>query len=137
MKELENLKDLYLEEVRRINKKGELTPADDEVAKKCLEGIKLIECICDREYDDGYSEKYSRSYSGSRSMMPEMRSSRNMDYSRDYDYNRNPKRYSYGYSRDAAAHEMIERLEDMRNEPMDERRRMVIDNAIADLRNMH
>ena len=36
MKELENLKEMYLDEIKKINKKGELTPADGEAAKKAL-----------------------------------------------------------------------------------------------------
>ena len=91
MKELENLKELYLDEIKAINKKGELTPTDAEAAKKALEAIeKINKLCCDEEYEDeGYSERmyprYSRnsSYRGdysytNRSMMPEMR---------PYDYN--------------------------------------------------
>ena len=57
MKELENLKELYLEEIKKINKKGELTPVDAEAAKKALEAIeKIDEICCDEEKDMGYSE---------------------------------------------------------------------------------
>lgn len=142
MKELENLKDLYLEEIRSINKKGELTPSEAEAAMKALEGIKLIDYICGDNGEDGYSEGYRRSYSRdyrdgySNGMtprysmdyrMPEMHTMRHMT---DYDP------YSYRYSRDSAAHEMIDRLEEMKHDTMDERKRRVIENAISDLRNL-
>ena len=94
MKELENLKELYLDEIKAINKKGELTPTDAEAAKKALEAIeKINKLCCDEEYEDeGYSERmyprYSRnsSYRGdysytNRSMMPEMRPYDYDDYS--------------------------------------------------------
>ena len=58
MKELENLKELYLEEIKKINKKGELNPVDAEAAKKALEAIEKINEICESYDDDeGYSER--------------------------------------------------------------------------------
>lgn len=65
MKELENLKELYLEEIKKINRKGELTPADAEAAKKALEAIEKINEICcdEEELNGGYSE---RGYSNGR-----------------------------------------------------------------------
>lgn len=77
MKELENLKELYLDEIKAINKKGELTPTDAEAAKKALEAIEKINKLCgDEEYEDeGYSERMYPRYSMNRSyrsMMPEM-----------------------------------------------------------------
>lgn len=150
MNELENLRRLYLEGIGSINKKGELTPSESEAAIKALEGINLIDCICGNNCEDGYSEGYRRSYSRdysdgysngmtprysmdygwddrSHSRMPEMHAMRHMP---DYDP------YSYRYSRDSAAHDMIDRLEEMKHDTMDERKRRVIENAISDLRNL-
>ena len=92
MKELENLKELYLDEIKAINKKGELTPTDAEAAKKALEAIEKIDKICcDYEEEEGYSERMyprrsmNRSYNDrsyrDRSMMPEMRPYDYDDYS--------------------------------------------------------
>jgi len=62
MKELENLKELYLEEIKKINKKGELSPADAEAAKKALEAIKMIDDICySDEHDQDMYQRRGRS----------------------------------------------------------------------------
>ena len=96
MKELENLKELYVDEIKKINKKGELTPTDSEAAKKALEAIKMIDMLCEDEIvkepgysermyprysrnDGGYSERrYSRSDGGYSTMMPETMYNPNM-----------------------------------------------------------
>lgn len=72
MKELENLKELYLDEIKKINKKGELNPADAEAAKKALEAIEKINEICEEsdEMEEGYSKRYS--YSGYSRRNPSM-----------------------------------------------------------------
>ena len=46
MKELEKLKDLFMDEITTITKKGTLTPADGEAAKIALEALNLYNCIC-------------------------------------------------------------------------------------------
>ena len=132
MKELENLKELYLDEIKAINKKGELTPTDAEAAKKALEAIeKINKLCCDDEYEDeGYSERmyprYSRnsSYRGdysytNRSMMPEMR---------PYDYDH--MGYSERRGRSATTGRYISRHAGSDND------NMVIDDIIAKLENM-
>lgn len=102
MKELENLKELYLEEIKKINKKGELTPADGEAAKKALEAIEKINEICSEyEEEEGYSERmYGRHYpmramNRERSMMPDMMYGRG---SYGYGEARDGGSYGYGYS---------------------------------------
>ena len=102
MKALENLKELYLEEIKKINKKGELTPVDSEAAKKALEAIKDIDEICcnsdyEDEMDEGHSERmYLRRYPMSR-RMPDMM---HIGYGYDRSYDRSyDKGYSDGYNR--------------------------------------
>ncbi len=110
MKELDYLKDLYIDEIKKINKKGELSAADAEGAKKALEAIHLIDQICRNEIDEYMGLGYSRS------MMPEM-----------------AKYQDKHYSRNDATHHMIQQLETMLGEAPDEHKRRVIENAIADL----
>lgn len=148
MKELDNLKELYLDEIRKINKKGELTPADGETAKKALEALEAIDKLCcgeDAEMERGYSEGMRRGYSdGMRAygysgstMMPEMM--RHNDYS--YDHNgysgyRGQSRDSMGrYSRDAMPDHMISTLEGMLQSAPSERHREAINECIYKLRN--
>lgn len=154
MRELENLKELYLEEIRKINKKGELNPTDGESAKRALEALEKINDICDKEckdeMDKGYSEGMSRAYSdgisrgysdginaryyGGHSMMPEMM--RHDGYSYDYSGYRGQSRDSMGrFSRDDAAEHMIHSLEDMLRTAPSERHREAINDCIRKLRN--
>ena len=119
MKELENLKELYLDEIRKITKKGELTPADAEAAKKALEAIEKIDKICcdeDPEYmEAGRSMRYS---------MPEM-------------YQRRGRSSTTGRyisrSNEATVDRMIHKLEDMRMDAPDSETRMAISRAINEL----
>lgn len=153
MKELENLKELYIDEIKKINKKGELTPADSEAAKKALEAIEKINEICcdEEELEGGYSERGSSyAYPGmrrmprySRNMMPEVYNPMNpMSYTDDYhrtSYARNRDsmgRYSsrgMDYSRHSAVDHMIEKLEGMLETAPDERKRMAIERCISEL----
>ena len=152
MKELENLKELYLEEIKKINKKGELTPVDAESAKKALEAIKSIDEICcnwDEPMNEGYSERgYSmRHYPMSR-RMPDM-----MHFGYGYDRDYSDRYYSDGprysdrrgrspmtgryISRHAAPEVdgMIHKLESMRMDAPDEDIRMAIDKMSEKLEN--
>lgn len=105
MKELENLKELYVDEIKKINKKGELTPADSEAAKKALEAIEMIDMLCESEMDKdaGYSERmyprYSRNngYSERRYSRADGRYSSMMP---DTMYNPNMGPYYSGYEGD-------------------------------------
>ena len=143
MKELENLKELYLDEIKKINKKGELTPADSEAAKKALEAIEKIETLCDGE--SGYSERmyprYSRNEMHYSTMMPDpmhyssYEGDRSMARGRDSlgRYTSRNSGMSRNYSRHSTASHMIQQLEDMLMETTDERKRMVIQNCIDEL----
>lgn len=148
MKELETLKEMYLDEIKRINKKGELTPTDSEAAKKALEAISMIDMICSDEEDmeDGYSE---RSYRMSRTYnLPSGRTSRHypmpdMDYG--YDDGRYSSRYSSRRGRGSngryvsrsgdAVEGMIRKLEHMKMDAPDEETRYAIDLTIEKLEN--
>ena len=102
LKALEDLKELYMEEIKKINKKGDLTPVDSEAACKALEAIKKIDEICcnsdyEDEMDEGHSERmYPRRYPMSR-RMPDMM---HIGYGYDRSYDRSyDKGYSDGYNR--------------------------------------
>ncbi|MBP3802323.1 MAG: hypothetical protein J6I76_00270 [Oribacterium sp.] len=145
MKELENLKELYLDEIKKINKKGELTPTDSEAAKKALEAIEKIEeiCACCDDMDEGYSERYYRSsgrgYS-QRGRMPEMYRGRgvSMSYRDGYSegYPMMNDRYPY-YRHDGhnglEVENMIHKLEAMKPDAPDHETKMAIDNVIRKL----
>lgn len=154
MKELENLRDLYLDEIKKINKKGELTPTDSEAGQKALAAIEKIDNICARydDMDEGYSERYYRSpdrgYS-QRGRMPEMNRVRGVSYS-DGTY---PRGMSYrdGYSEGypmmndrypyyrhnrhngPEVENMIHELEAMKPDAPDRETKMAIDNVIRKL----
>ncbi len=134
MRELENLKELYLDEIRKINKKGELTPADAEAAKKALEAIEKIDDICCDEDDmhDEYSERYSE-YMPYRRRMPDMYPKR---YSERYSERRGRSATTGRYiSRHdgSSVDKMIRKLEMMKNDAPDSETMMAIDNVISKL----
>jgi len=54
-KEIEKLKDLFIDEISTINKKGTLTPADGEASKIALEALNYIECLCCNNEEGMYS----------------------------------------------------------------------------------
>lgn len=149
MKELENLRDLYLDEIKKINKKGELTPTDAEAANKAIDAIKKIEeiCACCDDMDEGYSERYYRSsgrvYS-QRGRMPEMNRVRGVSYSDGPMYRDG---YSEGYPminghypyyrhdghNGLEVDNMIHKLEAMKPDAPDRETKMAIDNVIRKL----
>ena len=136
MKELENLKELYLEEIKKINKKGELTPADAEAAKKALEAIeKINEICCDYEDEEGYSERmYPRHYP-MRSMNRDRMPMPDMMYDRGYSERRGRDsmgRYT-SRSRGESVEHMIHKLEDLKMDAPDNHMRMAIDDMISKL----
>lgn len=147
MKELDILEGLYLDEIKKINKKGELTPADDVAARNCLDAMYKIDGLCRKyEEEEGYSERSyprrsmmnrSRTYPmyGDRSMMPEI------GYD-DYMYNDYSERrgcdsmgrYTSRSHGETVKH-MIHELEDMHMDAPDMRTRETISQAIDRLRN--
>lgn len=142
MRELENLREMYLAEIRKINKKGELTPQDSDAAKHALEALAKIDELCEKEEcDKGYSEGFRRAYSegmnkgyseGRYNMMPTMPDM----YSYNYSGYRGQSRDSMGrYSRSDTAEHMIRTLEGMLDEAPSDRHRDVITECIQKLRN--
>lgn len=118
MKELHELKELYLDEIKKVNKKGDLTPSDHDAVKKSLETIKMIDEICEMDSGSEYSE---RSYRRRSYRMPEMDM-------RDGYYRRG--RYS---RRNATADMMIEKLEDLLRDAPDMETREAIECALDKL----
>ena len=146
MKELENLKEMFLDEIKKINKKSELSPADGEAAKKALEAICMIDEICDSTDEKEYSE---RSYRDGRSYS---NYPQNSNMSRHYpmpemDYGYNDGRYmsnrSYRRGRSSTTgryisrHDgvdfMIRKLEDLLHGMPDPETREAIECAIEKL----
>ena len=135
MRELENLKELYVDEIRKINKKGELTPADDAVIEKALERIEKLDEMCCRDEDDmhdEYSERYSE-YMPYRRRMPDMYPKR---YSERYSERRGRSATTGRYiSRHdgSSVDRMIRKLEMMKYDAPDSETMTAIDNVISKL----
>lgn len=124
MKELENLKEMYLDEIKKITKKGELTPTDAEAAKKALEAITMIDDIC--EVDEGeWSERSYRNMSYRHNMMPDMNGS--------YRRGRSMTTGRYVSRRNATADMMIGKLEDLLRDAPDMETREAIECALDKL----
>lgn len=134
MKELMDLKELYLEEIKKINKKGELTPVDSEAAKKALEAIEKIHEICDYD-EEGYSERMHPRYARNHRMLPEV------PYHDDYYSERRGRnslgqytsRRRDGYSRANTVDNMVEKLEVMLHDAPDAETRAAIEKCIDKL----
>ena len=117
MKELDNLKDMLCDEVRKINAQGELNPTTLEVADTVVDIIKDIMDIREKEERMGYGENdsYRNGYSNNYPMM----NSSNGYYDNSYNsYNNRGGRnngygYDNGYSRHTATDQMINKLEMM------------------------
>ena len=115
MKELDCLKDMLCDEVRKINSQGELNPTTLQVADTVVDIIKDIMDICEKEEKMGYGDEgsYRNGYDNYNRMNP----SRNY-YDNNYgSYNNRNRMNSYGYdngySRHTATDQMIDKLEMM------------------------
>lgn len=140
MKELENLKELYLEEIKKINKKGELSPADSEAARKSLEAIAKIDEICCNYDDAEYSERSYRmpQYAMRSYHMPNERGTMMPELMHDdYIHSDRRGRDSLGRyvsrSSGESVDKMIRELEVMHMNAPDEKTRMAIEHAIRKL----
>lgn len=115
MKELECLKDMLCDEVRKINSQGELNPTTLNIADTVVDIIKDIMEITEKEEQIGYSDEGSYR-SGYNSSYNRMNPSYN-HYDNNYgSYNRgrgNSYGYDNGYSRHTATDQMIDKLEMM------------------------
>lgn len=141
MKELETLKEIYLDEIKKINKKGELTPAEAEAAKCALEAIAMIDDICADDEGDGYSERsYRRNRSYNRGMsrhymMPDMNYMYGDGYDRSYRRGRSAMTGRYVSRSGDGVDNMIRKLEGMLREAPDMESREAIESAISKLEN--
>lgn len=115
MKELDNLKNMLCDEVRKINAQGELNPTTLEIADTVVDIIKDIMDICEKEERMGYDEEgsYRGGYSNYR-MNPSYGYYDNgyNSYNNRGGHN-NSYGYDNGYSRHTATDQMINKLEMM------------------------
>ena len=110
MKELESLKDMLCDEVRKINSQGELNPTTLQVADTVVDIIKDIMEITEKEEQMGYNDEGSYRSGYNNSYNHYNRYNNNSSYNRGYG---NSYGYDNGYSRHTAADQMINKLEMM------------------------
>ena len=115
MKELDCLKDMLCDEVRKINSQGELNPTTLNIADTVVDIIKDIMEITEKEEQMGYNDEgsYRNNYSNSYNRMNPSYNHYDNNYG---SYNRgrgNNYGYDNGYSRHTATDQMIDKLEMM------------------------
>ena len=110
MKELDNLKNMLCNEVRKINAQGELNPTTLEIADTVVDIIKDIMEITEKEERMGYDEESSYRNDYNDSYNHYNRYNNNSSYNRGYG---NSYGYDNGYSRHTATDQMINKLEMM------------------------
>ena len=93
MKELSNLKEMLEEEIRKITKKGDITPAELENMTKTVCLLEKINELEAGEMDGEYSEGYSN-----RTRMNNMRPMHRQSYGDDFDSYSNYASYERGRS---------------------------------------
>lgn len=122
---LMDLNDMVDEELKKIIKKGDLTPTELEVAMKAVCLMEKIQSLSAMDYSEGYTEGYSmRGYYDE----PGMSMARG----------RSPVtgRYiSRGYSGHSIKDRMIARLEGMYDEAQSDHERQVVDSWIKKIEN--
>ena len=134
MKALEQLKELLEEEIKKVAKKGDITPAEVEAMYKVVDIIKDIGAIeAMEEYGEDDEEEYSnrgysrRGYSSRRSYMDGgsyRRGGRSSAYrGGGGSYNRRSYR---GYSMEESRDAMMSKLEEAMNEATTEHERQAI-----------
>ena len=134
MKALEHLKELLEEEIKKVAKKGDITPAEVEAMYKVVDIIKDIDTIeAMEEYGEDDEEEYSnrgysrRGYSSRRSYMDGggsyRRGGRSSAYRGGGSYNRRSYR---GYSMEESRDAMMSKLEEAMNEATTEHERQAI-----------
>ena len=138
-KQLYELRDMLMDELKSLTSKGELTAGSLETVDKLTHSIKSIDTICAMEeageYSyDGMSYARGRGRNANRDSRGRYSSEGGNDggYSSDY---RSPRRYMRkdgGYSGHDKK-ELIEELRDLMNEASDSRSKMAIQNAIEEM----
>ena len=133
-KELNRLKEMLEDELGKITKKGDITPAELENATKavCLiEKIRELEGSMDNEHSEGYSNaRYPRMHYGG-----------DFDEYSGYNHSRSPHtgryvvRGSYGdYSGHSINDRMVAKLEEMYDEAKTDHERETVETWIRRLR---
>lgn len=139
MKDLDCLKEMLYNEIRKINSQGELTPTTLEIADTVVDIIKDIMDISEKEERMGYGGEmsYRGEYNGSY-RSPYMSYSNNWQdnnhgsWSNNYSNNRG---YDSGYSRHTATEQMIDKLEMMKQDASSSQDKSVIQRCIDELKN--
>ena len=142
MRELDCLKEMLCDEVRKINSQGELTPATLEIADTVVDIIKDIMEINEKEeqmsyggemsyrgeYNGNYKTPYVQHYDNYSS-----RSNNYNSYNNRNDWNNTS--YDSGYSRHTITEKMINKLEMMMQDATSAQDRSVIQQCIDKLKN--
>lgn len=110
MRELDRLKDMLCDEVKKITAQGELNSTTLAVADTVVDIIKDIMEICEKEERMGYNEEGSYRNGYNNSYNHYNRYNNNSSYNRGYG---NSYGYDNGYSRHTATDQMIDKLEMM------------------------
>lgn len=118
MHKMEELKQMLMDELNKVTKKGELSAGSLDVVDKLTHSIKSIDTIIAMD-EAGYSNGYSG------------RNNTDMSYDRGNSYARgigsNAKRDSMGrYSRDYAMDDLHDKLKEMMEDATNEREREAI-----------
>lgn len=145
MKALEDLKELIESEIKKINKKGDLTTAELESVYYAVDVIKDIDEIMGKSGGsmEGYSGYAPRRYSPYMYADGHDMDGNSYGYHDGVSYRRGRDartgRYvsrdghSYNYSRDEARDRMFEKLERMKADATDERTRQAIDRCMDEI----
>lgn len=122
---LDKLNDLVEKELNKIVSKGDITPAELEIATKAVCLIEKIKMIAELEYDDSYASYNNGSYRRNRGY--NSRDNYNVDRVRDYTMDR-------GYSGHSVRDRMIAQLESsMMDNAKSESERRTIESLISQL----
>lgn len=137
MKELECLKDMLCDEVRKINSQGELNPTTLNIADTVVDIIKDIMEITEKEGQMGYSDEgsYRSNYGGSYNHMNPSYNHYDNSYG-SYNNRGHGNSYGYdnGYSRHTATDQMIDKLE-MMMQDANSKDKAIIQHCIEELKN--
>jgi len=118
-KTLDRLKETLEDEIKKIVKKGDITPAELESAYRAVKTINMIDEMCDRGYSEGPHGTMRYSYERGRSPVTGRYISHN-------GYN--------GYSGHSIADRMVAKLESMYDEAKTDHERSTIEEWINRLR---
>lgn len=143
MRSLEDLKKILNSELEKINKKGDITAAELEIASKVvciLEKIAKIDSIEGGSYgEDGYSERrYSNNSVFGGYYWPDRMSYNNGNSYRGNDYPMRGRSSSYdnrGYSMHDEKEMLIRKMEDLLQDAQSEKERKAIIDHIEYLKN--